>query len=138
MHSLVHLQFFITQIKLWNDYVPVWFYLIVIDFMAVRLEVVIILKDRIQKLEHGYRNTVRFLAFQKNQLPGPACQAFLAELKVSKFQKQIFLFSFEPKKQTKLFFYFYPKDLKWVKSKNKGRYYIKKPLIYINKVPSYF
>ena len=29
-------------------------------------------------------------------------------LKVSKFQKQIFLFSFEPKKQTKLFFKFCP------------------------------
>ena len=43
MHSLVQLQFFITQIKLWNDYVPIWFYLIVIDFMAVRLTVVIIL-----------------------------------------------------------------------------------------------
>ena len=33
-------------------------------------------------------------------------------LKVSKFQEQIFLFSFEPKKQTKLFFDFCPKDLK--------------------------
>ena len=39
-HGLVHLQFFITQIKLWNDYVPAWFYLIVIDFLAVRLTVV--------------------------------------------------------------------------------------------------
>ena len=39
------------------------------------------------------------------------------ELKVSKFQKQIFLFSFEPKTRTKLFFDFYPKakGLKGVK-----------------------
>jgi hypothetical protein len=42
-NHLVHLQFFITQIKLWNDYIPIWFYLIVIDFLAVRLTVVIIL-----------------------------------------------------------------------------------------------
>ena len=33
-------------------------------------------------------------------------------LKVSKFQKQIFLLSFEPKKLMKLFFDFCPKDLK--------------------------
>ena len=37
------------------------------------------------------------------------------KLKVSKFQKQIFLFSFEPKTEQKLFFDFCPKDLKWVK-----------------------
>jgi thiamine kinase-like enzyme len=36
-------------------------------------------------------------------------------IKVSKFQKQIFLFSFEPKNRTKSFFDFCPKDLKWVK-----------------------
>ena len=35
-------------------------------------------------------------------------------LKVSKFQNQIFLFSFEPKTQ-QFFFDFCPKDLKWVK-----------------------
>ena len=51
-----------------------------------------------------------------------------ALLKVSKFQKQFFLFSFAPK-WTKLFFDFWPKDLKWVKSKNKGLYHIKYPQI---------
>ena len=59
--------------------------------------------------------------------------AFLRELKVSKFRKQIFLFSFEPKKRTKLFFDFCPKDLKQVNSKNKGIYYVKQPLVNIIK-----
>ena len=36
-------------------------------------------------------------------------------IKVSKFQKQIFLFSFEPKMEQDYFFYFCPKDLKWAK-----------------------
>ena len=35
-------------------------------------------------------------------------------LKVSKFQKQIFLFSFPPKNEGNYFFYFCPKDLKCV------------------------
>ena len=48
-------------------------------------------------------------------------------VKVSIFQKQILLFSFEPKKWTKLFFDFCPKELKWVKSKNKGLYFIQHP-----------
>ena len=50
-------------------------------------------------------------------------------LKVSKFQKQIFLFSFEPKNEQYNFFDFCPKDLKYVKSKKKGTYYVKFPLI---------
>ena len=37
------------------------------------------------------------------------------ELKVSKFQKQIFLFSFDPKTERNYFFDFCPKDGKWVK-----------------------
>ena len=40
-------------------------------------------------------------------------------LKVSKFQKQILLFSFERQKPTKLFYDFFPKDLNWVKLKKK-------------------
>ena len=42
-------------------------------------------------------------------------------LKVSNFQKQIFLFLFEPKKRTKLFFDFCPKDIELIKSKNEGK-----------------
>ena len=42
-------------------------------------------------------------------------------LKVSNFQKQIFLFLFEPKKWTKLFFDFCPKDIELIKSKNEGK-----------------
>ena len=54
-------------------------------------------------------------------------------VKVGKFQKQIFLFSFEPKKGTKLFLNFCPKDVKYVESKNKGTYYVKYPLINVIK-----
>ena len=36
----------------------------------------------------------------------------LLQLKVSKFQKQIFLLSFEPKNEWNYFLYFRPKDLK--------------------------
>ena len=49
--------------------------------------------------------------------------------KVSKFQKQIFLFSFEPKHRTKYFNDICPKDLKWVKWKNKCLYCIKYSVI---------
>ena len=41
-------------------------------------------------------------------------------LKVSKFQKQIFLFSFEPKKERNYFLISALVSKKWVESKNEG------------------
>ena len=43
---------------------------------------------------------------------------FILGIKVSKFQKQFFLFSFVPKNDRNYFFDFCPKNLKWVKWKN--------------------
>ena len=45
-----------------------------------------------------------------------------AVLKVSKSRKRILKISFEPKKQTTIFLYFYTSLKKEVKSKNKGTF----------------
>ena len=45
-------------------------------------------------------------------------------LNVSKSQKQILKFSFEPKVERKYILYFCPSSLQWVKSKNKMQFII--------------
>ena len=54
-------------------------------------------------------------------------------LKVCKFRKQIFLFSYVPKNKRNHFLISARNDLKEVKSKSKGTFYVKCPLINIIK-----